>query len=520
MTTNVQERPAPISPPLAPDAPDALVLPAPPPPTPHRDRGFTLWTAWVLLAFSFLLFCTIVSSAGYSAWTYRMTATTVQQAQLIVRAPIEQITWQRCGRTVFERVQDGQQLQPCDRLRVDSSVGYGQAATLLLFDQSALDLWAEADVQLVKLDTTRWNNNQQQVVVRQYGGYVRYDLKADQPFEQVRFAVLVYDTLIELDAGGSYSIALAPTERTLRFYDERESREQTIDVAVREGSAQITSHGEQLVLQRGQRAMVDVAGALSPIRPAEWQLLRDGSFTAFTEEEYNNTTIPPQQQPQLVRADTWQVFSGPADVEPGFFQIVPVCPHHPAQLPCPPDSTVPAARFIRTGTQTSSFVTGIRQTLGVGQAGIDISEYPGLLFSIQLRVREQSLDLAGERGSECPVMVRFLHKRSSPLDAEQERVICFYTSRVPGAAPRRDPGIIYIEVERDTWHTFTVDLRSPGWIPLARYLRSVDVYANGHDYDVQVARVSLLGLQINADERYRMPIVVDPSDGTDDTSSR
>ncbi len=489
-------------------------------PAPLRPRHVTLRLSWVLLTGSFVMCCVLIGAVLYGLLLYRANALEMRTATLIVRSPVEQITWQRCGRTVFERVQDGQQIQPCDRVRVDSSAGYGQAATLRLFDQSTLDLWAKADVQLEQLDTSRWNTNRQVVLVRQYGGYVRYDLRDDQMYADVAFEVEVYDTRIQLQPGGSYSVALQPVDRRVQYLDEGERRNHVIDIAVRQGVAMVASREQQAVLQPGQRITVDLGGSLSPLLPAQWQLLRDGDFMAFSEAEYNNTTIPLEQQPLLPRATSWQVFSGPAGEAPGFFQIVRVCPFAPAVQPCTPDDTVPAARFIRSGGQTRGFVTGIRQTLGYDKAGIDISEFPGLLFSIQLQVREQSLALTGERGSECPVMVRFLHKRGSPLDAEQERVICFYTDSRGDSTPQRAPGIIYMPVEQDAWHSLTVDLRSPGWIPEARYLRSVEVYANGHDYDVHIARVSLLGLQEDADERYRMPVALDASTMSDLTNQR
>lgn len=507
MATEVKEQLAPSV--AEPVAPAPVLRPAPP-----RTRHVTLRISWVLLTVSFLLFCVLLGGTFYGLLLYRANALEMREATLIVRSPVEQITWQRCGRTVFERVQDGQQVQPCDRVRVDRSAGYGQAATLRLFDQSTFDLWAGADVQLDQLDTSRWNANRQVVRLHQYGGYVRYDLRAPQMYAQVSFEVQIYDTRIELAPGGSYSVAMQPGERTVQYIADVAQRVNTIDVAVRDGTAVVRSGGQQVTLAPGQRITVDLGGGLSPVLPAQWQLIRDSTFAEFSEIEYNNTTIPPAQQPLLPRADSWQVFSGPAGESPGFFQIVRVCPFEGAAQACTPADAVPAARFIRTGGQTQSFVTGIRQTLGYDQAGIDISEYPGLLFSIQLRVSDQAPDLAGERGSECPVMVRFLHKRSSPLDAEQERVVCLYSSTTPDAVPQRAPGIIYIAVARDQWYTLTVDLRSPGWIPEARYLRSVEVYANGHDYDAQITRVSLLGLQEDADVRYRIPVALDASDTT------
>jgi hypothetical protein len=133
------------------------------------------------------------------------------------------------------------------------------------------------------------------------------------------------------------------------------------------------------------------------------------------------------------------------------------------------------------------------QMLGADGQGIDISEYRSLVFSIWVRVLHQSIELAGDKGTECPVMVRFIVKQSSPSDAEQEHVICFYSSEDPAAEPERNPAITYYRVEPGAWYPFVIDLRTEKWLPEARYIQSIAIYANGHDYTSQVTDVSLIG---------------------------
>jgi hypothetical protein len=211
-------------------------------------------------------------------------------------------------------------------------------------------------------------------------------------------------------------------------------------------------------------------------------------------EEYNNTTI--SGQPTLPRSDTWRVFSGsePSDVEAnGFFHVSEGCPPPYTNNTCDSEERTDIAWFRRDGRQSQGFVTGVRQTLGPDNMGIDISEYRSLVFSIWVRVLHQSVELAGEEGSECPVMVRFWTKETHPNDAEQQRVICFYTSDDPQAEPMQNPAITYYRVERFQWYLLTVDLREEEWLPQTHYIRWIDIYANGHDYDSRVTGVSLIG---------------------------
>lgn len=464
----------------------------PAPLTSGHSQEFTRRMSWVLLVGAFLVFCALLGTAGYSLWSYRTTAMVQREAMLIVRAPIEWVTWQRIGRTVFERVQDRQTLVAGDRLRIARSAGYGQAATIRLFDESTLDMWAGADVSLEALQTNRWNDQAQRVVLRQHNGYIRYDLRAGQPYQTVRYEVQVPNASILLEPGGSYSIDLLPMERQMRTPGTPRLNAVQVDVAVRSGNARIEGPTSSVPLAAGQRLLIDPAGTPGTPMPALWQLVQDGEFEQYSEQEYNNTTVT--DRPTLIRADTWRVFSGPSGADTsGFFKLARSC--QPPQLTsnCPPEALQNVAWFVRSGGQTKGFTTGIQQLLGPDDQGIDISEYRSLVFSLWVRVRYQSIDLTGELGTECPVMVRFVSKQNQPTDEEQQRVICFYYSNSPHMLPELASGVVYYEVQQDVWFNLTIDLRGAGWLPDARYLRSIDIYANGHDYDSQVTDVSLIG---------------------------
>lgn len=483
---------------LFPDNPLGLLasildLPHSPLPAKRRDRGRTLRLAWTMLLVSFGVFCMLFAFGIYLIWYYRVNATVDQQSTLIVRAPAEWVTWQRKGRTTFERVQDRQQLREGDRIRIASLAGYGQTATVRLFENSTLDLWAGADVVLEELRTSQWNHRRLIVTLNQQAGYIRYDLRDDQPYEDVTVRVRAGPTLVTLAPGGSYSIQLVPSQRRIFFTDSRpQPAPVQIDVAVRSGRAEVQSANRTASIVAGQRILVDPVGIPSLPLPARWELILDNHFSQYSEKAYNNTTIP--DQPALIRSDTWQVFSvGLLDAPGGFFKLLNNCLPPETGDNCARQKRTHIAQFLRTGDQTKPFLTGVFQILGAESKGIDISEYRSLVFSVWLRVVHQSVPLAGEQGSECPVMIRFETKRSTPSDPEQERVICFYSSDDPALEPARAPGLKYYRVPLDRWKHFTIDLRRDTWLPEARYMRSIQIYANGHDYDARVTGVSLVG---------------------------
>ena len=454
----------------------------------------TLRIAWLTL-FAFLgLFLALVTLVALSARQWYLAATDTQKATLVVRSLNESIVWQPAGRTIFQGTRDQQELGEGDVLRALPNAGYGQVASLRLFEGSQLDLWAGAELRLTELRTTRWYSGALQVTLEQTSGYVRYDLRADQPFQTVRFTVLVGDARVEFTPGGSYSIDLYPPERRVIRSDGRPAL--IADIAVRAGSAIVNGVvGQPVRLAAGQRVEVDPAGLPGLPVPARWELIRDGGFSLFSEMEYNNTTRA--DDPTLPRATTWQV-SGTPNLplpERGFFRLAMICRPPNPTLNCPPEDRRTAAWFYRTGRQVNGFVTSIRQSLGVNSAGVDVSEFRSLVFSLWGRIDYQSLLAAGDRGTECPIMIRIVARRSSPADPDEERVVCLYTAASDQDLRVRADGIFYQRVDPETWTRFQVDLRDKGWLPDYRYLRSVEIYANGHDYDARVVDVSLVGTQ-------------------------
>ncbi|MCS6888621.1 MAG: hypothetical protein NZQ09_10460 [Chloroflexus sp.] len=454
----------------------------------------TLRIAWLTLFVFLGLFLTLVTLAVLNVRQWYRAATDTQKATLVVRSVNESIVWQPAGRTIFQGTRDQQELGEGDVLRALPNAGYGQVASLRLFEGSQLDLWAGAELRLAELRTTRWHSGTLQVTLEQTGGYVRYDLRDGQPFQTVRFTVLLGDAQVELLAGGSYSIGLYPPERRVIRIDGRPAL--VADIAVRSGSAIVTGVvGQPVRLVAGQRIEVDPSGLPGLPVPARWELIRDGGFSLFSEAEYNNTTRA--DDPTLPRATTWQV-SGTPNLplpERGFFRLVMVCQPPSDSSNCPPEYRRTAAWFYRTGRQVNGFVTSIRQLLGVHGAGVDVSEFRSLVFSLWARIDYQSLPAAGDRGTECPVMIRIVARRSSPADPDEERVVCIYTAASDDELRVRADGVFYQRVEPATWAQFRVDLRAEGWLPDYRYLRSVEIYANGHDYDARVTNVSLVGAQ-------------------------
>ncbi|GAB4438903.1 MAG: hypothetical protein OHK0015_33160 [Chloroflexi bacterium OHK40] len=453
----------------------------------------TLRLAWLTLLFFVLLFAVLLGWAGLTLRGVYLGATLGHGATLFLRGPAETIAWRPADRTLFQGAADQQPLAQGDSVRIAAAAGYGQVASIRLFEQSQLDLWAGTEVTLETLRTSRWHSGTLEVALRQHSGYVRYDLKPALPFESVVYTLHIGDASVALEPGGSYSVEMRAPERPVERADG--GNRLVADVAVRSGQAVVYgANGAAVELRTRERVLVDAAGVPGLAVPARWELVRDGGFSQFSELEYNNTTSP---DPTVPRADTWQVYGIP-DRPPenrGYFRLSQICRPPAVDNTCGSADRRTAAWFYRTGGQTTSFTTGIKQDLGPNGQGVDISEYRSLSFSLWARILYQSLNDVGDRGSECPVMIRLVAKRSSPADPEEERVICVYTDADGQPPAVREPGVQYLLVERAAWSQVILDLRDPVWLPDYRYLRSIQIYANGHDYDSRVAEVSLVGEQ-------------------------
>ncbi|MBX0326180.1 hypothetical protein K2Z83_00535 [Oscillochloris sp. ZM17-4] len=456
----------------------------------------TLRIAWGALIGFFSIFLFIVGWAIYAGRQFYLSATNQRDATVILRGPAEWVSWQPANRSIFQGISDQQMIGEGDSVRVVTKAGYGQITSVRLFDESQLDLWAGADLRFDTLQTTRWSDRLQEVTIRQSGGYVRYDLRSGQPYNQVRFRVLVGNVTLDLAPGGSYSVSIQPTNRIVQVTTDAEVQPFTTDVAVRSGTATVQStRGSGVVLGARQRVEIDQSGAPGLPVPARWELIRDGWFSLFSEAEYNNTTN--STEPTLTRSDSWEVYgTPPLPVEQqGFFRLSSICRPPNVDNTCAESDRRTAAWFYRAGGQTSGFTTGIRQQLGTDGNGIDISEYRTLTFSLWVRVIDQSLEDVGDRGSECPVMIRLLARQDSPDDPDQQRVVCIYTDTNDQTPRVKDKDVLYYQIPKAEWQHFTFNLRDQKWLPDYRYLQGVQIYANGHDYNSLVAEVSLIGEQ-------------------------
>lgn len=462
-------------------------------------------SAWIWLSFFFALFCALLLALSIVLWNFYTGATVAREA--LVRVHVQAgIAYQPTGSPNLvlpsSRCLDSNtfcinSLRENEPIVVRPEAGFGPVASLVLPDSptlpSQIDLWAHpygARVTITEHWISRWTQREMIVRVRHEAGYARYDLRRGQEYDQVVFQVDVgNNVLITLQPGGSYSIYVPrdPNGQLVRSRVAVRDTPMLVEVATREGEALIVGPGGQKVVRPNERLAVGMGGAFEPILPTSWQLIADGDFTRYTSAEYNSRN----------GTDTWSINSSigdanmPVSEQNGLFATSLRCPPTKVDF-CDPNEYVSIAQFRRDGGQTRSFITAITQTLN-----IDVSEYRELNLSVWVRVLNQSVPLAGVRGSECPLMIYLLYKETNPSDQEQRYIRCIYSLNAPGddAAMVRAPEIVYTPMAPFSWTRLEIKLRDEPQLRKARYIQMIRIEARGHDYLTEFTDVSLVGQQ-------------------------
>lgn len=267
----------------------------------------------------------------------------------------------------------------------------------------------------------------------------------EPPARPLRVQVDTPEALVQMSQG-SASVQVGPGETRVGVY---------------EGAALVfwNDRGEGINLERLQSAVLPPPGGVLQALPPAQNLLVGGEFGASLEP-------------------AWQTYS--KDVE--------FAGESGGQVVSGASGVVGFTRFGRGHAET-----GIVQTIQR-----DVQNARSLQLRLVLRVLEQDVPVCGTRGTECPIMVKIEYE-----DAAGELrswLQGFYASLDPNrlnppfctiCSPRAD----HLRVEPGQWYAYDspnlVPLLSQAGPPPLRIL-SLTLYASGHTYRSEVARVELL----------------------------
>jgi hypothetical protein len=264
---------------------------------------------------------------------------------------------------------------------------------------------------------------------------------------------------VRLEASGRYSVQISDT---------------TVHLTNRRGQAVLIAADRSATqsISEGQKGVLDIDTNSITLVPVLIDLVTNSDLQPFAPDSGAGVGLV-----------GWSCTNGPPN-------NLPSGEYQPAVAP----DGRPALRLVRGAGADTNGYTKCEQTLGPANSGVDVSSYDYLSLQATFFVHYQSLSRCGERGSECPLMVRVYYRDVDDNDGHW----------IHGLYARDDPGTTYplrcdtcvdnhIRIYDNVWYTYTSENlftvlgdRRPAVIT------RVEFFAEGHQYDVYVDEVTLL----------------------------
>ena len=442
------------------------IAPTPVQPSPEsspRRRLSPGLVAWLVLLFSFGVFCVLIYTA-YSLVTDFLSHSVQNQTGTVrlVKDQDDNVLVLHSGQTKETRVNIREDVSSGDEIRTDKS----STARLTLFDNSYLDLTPGSRVRLdtLQVDIKKFRVSQKRIVITVLDGVVRFSSAPLRPYNEADVKVLFPSEVagvppVEMtavsDIGGatntySFSVSRA-SDSGLRAALDNQSRRA---VAVSDGKRAVT-------VEPGQRVTL-VGGQIGqPGRPGEnpEDLIVNGSF--------------------INGIDSWkdQYFQGG---DKG--QINGVI-NFDAELV--EDGVQPRAHIFRLDPRAAD---DNAETSLLQEVNHDVSTYSELWFSLHVKLQYQNLAGGGQQGIEYPVFVKIAYMDVN--GQRQELFHGFYSLAADSHTQTQDGLGRSSKLAQAEWQEWRVNLMDNRNRP-ARILQ-IEVGSSGHLYDSYFSDVSLI----------------------------
>jgi len=393
---------------------------------PSRVQPETL--AWIVLGVAFGVFCAVGLAGTLLARWYLETASDAQTAKVAVLSGT--LLTQLPRQQEWMGTTSEASLKPGTRLRTDK----GSEAFLTFFEYSTLRVYADSELEVVRLASSRFGPPRDLVELVLQGGKVHVGIAPSLEGEkEVRFSTP--HGSFKLDEG-SYTLDVTNDRTQLRVAER--------------GRAEARSKDAIFTLEPGQR--IDLGPRATGAPTQSWDdLIRNGTFA----EGFMG----------------WR--TGNALGFPEGTDVV-------AQQSLTIDEGRVAVRFARGGSKGTHNESYLYQ-----EVNRDVSDLAELYLSLDVKLLQQSLSGGGYLGTEYPVIAR-LNYRSAAGDGLM--VLGFYYQN--DANNRTDVGVLR---PRGVWTSYTTPVNLMALSPRPQRIVSVQIGASGWDYESLVANVRLAG---------------------------
>ena len=383
--------------------------------------------AWRVLLGAFAVWLGLAGGGVYALTTWLRTSTVVAAANLEISQGVVLLQERGAGPSLNAR--DGMPMQEGDALEVTE----GALARLELPGQAILRLGPRARLVLAKLRAGRFSPAAGQLAFQHTAGAMRLQVAPDLPGPVA--LETPYGT-VTVDAG-DYVVAIdGPRAQVL----------------VRQGTATVSVGADPpLALTAGERAELAANAAASGPFVGGANQIANGDFAADLARWQARDT---QEANRPDRLGTRAVVQEPLD-----------------------DVPHAALRVSRESRFQTHNETGVVQQLNA-----DVSVYPRLVLSAQVKVRSASLSGGGYLDTEYPLMLRLRYRDA--VGNGQTWYRGFYYQN-PELRPT-DHGEL---VSENAWVRFQLDLATLPEPPV--FLYALEVLGAGHDFDALVTDIQL-----------------------------
>jgi hypothetical protein len=310
-----------------------------------------------------------------------------------------------------------------------------------------VQIYANSNMTLARADTPRFQRSSRahEAAIDLESGRIRITL-LPQPERPIHLLVTTPHAIVEIEEPGDYSIELTPAQ---------------LLVSVHEGRAFVEAEGERLAVLASQRAQVMSGGTPQGPLATQRNLITNGEFSRGLE---NWATLD------------WII-----------------------ELP-----EEPSGDLLIVEEGGDAILKMRREGIGHADAGVrqlidqDIRDFQSLVFSVNLRVNHQSLGVCGNRGSECPLIVRIEYE--DVFGARGEWFQGFYAEGNTGSdlpdvcvscAPPRNPHIQFTPGQLRFYESDNIMARLEQQDIQLSLIRNISLIASGHAFDIDVVSVSL-----------------------------
>ena len=384
--------------------------------------------AWAILLASFFAFCTLAVSIPLTIRWWIITATTSHDATLEVISGTVLVRVR--GMPPDVGVTSQREIPEGSVIRTDAN----SKALLTFFDDSRVTIFPGSEVRLIKVRSPSFalSPRSNEIALEQNAGRIRVG-PALPTSRLTDWRVSTPHSQISLSEG-SYSVMVS---------------NEASEIAVRRGEATVEAEGQTTILPPGKRVVVALGEGPSDLLPAAHNLIINGDFSRGLS---GWRTYPTQ---------------GQEGVEGGEAELTTLEGRE-------------VLRLYRRGEEGVHTEAGIIQ-----EVDQDVSDYLSLQLRLDVRVNSHSLGGGGYLSSEYPVIVRIDYEDEYGSAAHWYHG--FYCQNAQNNPTLNGEGI-----RCGVWYPYEESDLLEILEPSPFYIRSVQIYASGWNYESLVAEIGVL----------------------------